>query len=402
MSTSSTHRHLLVSAIIAVLAVGGIADAHAQTAADRVAERRAAREARQADAKSPDAAAVEYPQATRKDPGLRASSRLSTDLNKVSDAQQEGDLAAAEAAAQKVLSNDRANAYERAITMRLLADLLIDVDNARAKDYMQQVIAADGLGNNEHYGTMLALAQLELMEDDFTGALVTLDRMLAETKTDKPELHVLRGNALYRLERYDEAIDTLAPVVKAHPERADWTQLLMASYSEGGRPAEAAALAEQIAKATPGDKRALINLASVYLQADDYPNAIKVYEQLRASGELTDEREYRNLAALYLNTDGGESNAIGVINEGLEKGVMAPDHKTYSSLAQAYYFSDQNDKAIEAYQKAAPLDEDGSTYLNLAKVLFNEGRGAESRAAAQKALDKGLSNPEEARQLLAR
>jgi len=401
MSANPTSRTLLVTAIAALLAVGSIAEAHAQTAAERLAERRAAREAARGGADTSQRAA-EYPAATRKEPGLTASSRLTPRLNKVSEAHAEGDLATAETEAEAILGNNAANAYERAITLRLLADLLIGTDDARAMDTLRQVIELDGLNNNDHYNTMLALAQMQVGQDDYSGAVATLDRMIAETKTDKPEPAVLRGSALYNLERYDEAIAVLEPVVKAHPERADWNQLLMATYSEAGRTADAAALAEQIASATPGDKRAQLNLASVYLQADDYPNAIAVYERLRGAGELTEEREYNNLAALYLNTDGGEANAITVLNDGLEKGVLAGDYKTYSLLAQAYYFTDQYDKAIEFYGKAAPLAEDGSAYLNLAKVLANEGRDAESKTAAQKALDKGLPNPEEARKLLAR
>lgn len=398
MSTYQTPRHVLAAAIAAVLLLGTAGDAFAQSAG----ERRAARQAAQEAAKK-GASAEEYPAATRKDPGLRASSRIGPRINKVSEAHQAGDLAAAEAEAAEILGNDKANAYERAITLRLLADLLLDVDNERAKDYLRQTIELDGLANNEHYGSMLALAQIQMQEDDYTGALATLDRMLAETKSDKPEIQVLRGNALYRMERYDEAIAALEPVIKGNPDaRADWTQLLMASYAESGRAGEATALAEQIASRTPDDKRAQLNLASVYLQTDDYPKAIAVYERLRQAGQLSDERDYRNLAALHLNTDNGERAAIEVINEGLAKGALKGDYTTYASLAQAYYFSDQYDKAIEAYRKAAPLDDDGGTYLNLAKVLANEGRTAESKAAAQQALDKGLPNPEEARKLLAR
>ncbi len=406
MSASNIQRHLLVAAIAGVLALGPAADAFAQTAAERAAERRAARQAAleggEKDTRK-GAAAEEYPDATRKEPGLRSSSRLGPRINKVSAAQQEGDLAAAEAAAKDILENDKANAYERAITLRLLADLLIDTDNDRARNLLREAIELDGLGNNDHYGSMLALAQLQMQDDDYAGGLATLDRLVNETKTDKAEVQVLRGNALYRLERYDEAIAALEPVVKGNPEaRADWNQLLMASYAESGRGSEATALAEQVAAKTPDDKRAQLNLANVYLQADDYPNAIAVYERLRSAGELTDERDYSNLSALYLNSDNGEAKAIEVLNEGLDKGVLKGDHRTYSSLAQAYYFTDQYDKAIEFYGKAAPLDEDGGTWLNLAKVLANEGRDAESKAAAQKALDKGLPNPEEARKLLAR
>lgn len=403
MSVSS-HRPLLVSAITALLAFGMAADAAAQSAAERAADRRAARQAAlDGKDRKETAPTVEYPRATRKEPGLTSSSRIGPRIKKVSEAQQEGDLEAAEAAAAEVLGNERANAYERAITQRLLADLLIDVDNQRAMDLLREAIAADGLGNNEHYGAMIALAQLQMQEDDYAGSLATLDRLVSETSTDKAEVQVLRGNALYRLDRFDEAIAALEPVVKGNPEaRADWAQLLMASYAEGGRADEAVALAEEIAAKTPADRRSQLNLANVYLQADDYPKAIAVYERLRQAGELTEARDYSNLAAMHLNTDGGEQAAITVLNEGLQKGILEGDYRTWSALAQAYYFSDRFDEAIEAYRKAAPLDEDGDSYLNLAKVLAMQGRDAESKAAAQQALDKGLSNPEEARKLLAR
>lgn len=399
MSASTSPRQLLVAAIAGVLALGTAADAFAQ--ARGAAERRASRQERSAE--KPAEVAKEFPAATRKEPELRATPRIGPKINAVSEAQQAGDLAAAEAAAREVLENDKANAYERAITLRLVADLLVNEDNARAADMLRQVIELDGLANNEHYGTMLALAQIQMVEEDYAGALATLDRLVAETRTDKADVQVTRGNALYRLERYDEAIAALEPVVKGNPEaRPEWMQLLMASYAESGRASEATALAEQVASKSPDDKRAQLNLANVYLQADDHAKAIEVYERLRTAGQLTEGRDYSNLAALYLNTENGEPKAIAVLNEGLEKGIVQGDYRTYATLAQAYYFTDQHDKAIEFYGKAAPLDDDGSTYLNLAKALANAGRDAESKTAAQQALDKGLDNPDEARKLLSR
>lgn len=405
MSASHSSRHVLTAAIVAVLAFGTLPTVFPGEAgaSERGGAREAARGGR--DRKPAAAAAAEeFPAATRKDPGVRTSQRMAGRIDKVFKARDANDPAAVEAAAADVLGNDKANAYERAITLRVLAEVMMGADeNARAKDYLRQTIEADGLDNNQHYGSLLTLAQLQMQDDEYAEGLATLDRLLAETHSDRADLQVLRGNALYRLERYDEAIAALEPQVKGNPEaKTDWVQLLMASYVEGGRPAEASVLAEQVAAQAPGDKRAQLNLAGIHLQNDEPAKAIAVYERLRQAGELTEEREYRNLAALYLNSEGGEANAISVLNEGLQKKVLKEDYNTYAGLAQAYYFTDQYDQAIEAYRKAAPLDDDGTTYLNLAKVLANEGRDAESKEAAQKALDKGLSNPDEARRLLSR
>ena len=127
-------------------------------------------------------------------------------------------------------------------------------------------------------------------------------------------------------------------------------------------------------------------------------------EALRAKGELTEEREYRNLMASYLSMDDAQAKAIEIINEGLSKNILKPDYQTYVALAQAYYFGEpqQIDQAIGAYQKAAPLAPTGETWLNLSKLLANEGRLAEAKQAAQSALDKGVRNPDEAKRILAR
>ena len=67
-----------------------------------------------------------------------------------------------------------------------------------------------------------------------------------------------------------------------------------------------------------------------------------------------------------------------------------------------YLLGGERFSAIEAYRKAAPLDERGESYLNLAKVLANEGRLPEAKQAAQQALDKGIRSPDEAKRILDR
>lgn len=174
----------------------------------------------------------------------------------------------------------------------------------------------------------------------------------------------------------------------------------MASYAESGDSAEATRLAEQVAQATPDDKRSQVNLAVSYLQTDQNDKAIEVFERLRSAGQLTEESEYRNLYALYINGEGQERQAIAVINEGLEKGILSEDYRTMAALGQAYYFSEQIEPAITAWRKAAPLAENGETYLNLARVLSQEGRTAEAKEAAQQAIAKGVRSSADAERII--
>lgn len=407
MSKSRMSQQALAAALTtALLAFAAPAVSFAQDAgsdrssrADR-SSRSAERSERRNSRQSQQAEAL-YPDSSRQEPGVSASQRLVKQLNTLSEASSAGDAAKGLPVADEILANDRANEYDKSMAALLAGQMLLNEDNARAMTYMQQAIDTGGLDNNNHFQAMLIVAQLQAQDEQYEQALASLDRYITESGSSKPADLALKGNILYRLERYPEAVATLKPLVDAGGEvDPQWTQILMASYAESGDSAEATRLAEQVAQATPDDKRSQVNLAVSYLQTDQNDKAIEVFERLRSAGQLTEESEYRNLYALYINGEGQERQAIAVINEGLEKDILSEDYRTMAALGQAYYFSEQIEPAITAWRKAAPLAENGETYLNLARVLSQEGRTAEAKEAAQQAIAKGVRSSADAERII--
>ncbi len=404
MPTSLPIRFALSATIAAILLLGVATETHAQSASDAFnAGHNKDKKEKQETQKEAKAEAAKYPNATREEPEARASAKLGGELKKVFDAYEEGNAAKVVPMADEMIANPKANAYERSISARLAAASLLGDDDAKAMTYLQKALEFNGLSNNEHYDTMMLLAQLQMQNDQDAQGLATIDKVIAETKTTDANVIGTKGAALYRLERYPEAQVTLKQAIDAAGDKAQpaWLQMLMASYFEDNKPEQAAKIAEDLAAKNPNDKKMQMNLASIYMQAGQDDKAVAMLEKLRTSGQLTDDKDYRNLYALYLNTDGKEKEAISVIKEGMDKGILKPDYQTWVALGQAYYFSDQPKQAIDAYQKAAPLAPDGETYLNLAKALWGEQRLDEAKQAAQKALDKGVKNPEDAKKILA-
>ena len=344
-----------------------------------------------------------YPEATREEPKVKGSPKVQKKLQSMIDAYNKDDFAAARTLADEVLGNEAATAYDKSLAGQIASQAAYNTDDmAGTIAYLKRAIEENALDNNSHFQLMYMLAGVQLQEDQLAEGLATLDRYFAETKSQKPEDLVLKGQALYQGERYAEAIPVLKQAIDSSPEPKDnWLQLLMASYAEAGQAGEATKLAESIAAKSPADKKAQLNLANVYLQADQYDKAAAVMEKLRAAGQLTEEKDYRVLYSTYANLDGKEKEVIAVINDGLQKGILKADQQTYLALAQSYYYSDQIAPAIEAWQKAAPLSKDGETYLNLAKVFWQEDRIPEAKQAAKAALDKGVKKPEEARKIIA-
>lgn len=397
------HKKALLTVFIATAVSGAVVtDAFAQA---RSADRSEQRERRGGKAAK---AEVLYPDATRKEPALKSSPKLGKQLQKLVDSYNDEKFPETLAEATEILGNPAANEYDKSLASQLASQAAYQTDDtATAKKYLQQVLDNNGLDNNGHYQSMLMLAQLQLQEDDKAEqaqGLTLLDKYFAESGSKKPEELIIKGQALYQLERYNEAIPVLQEAIAASPEPKDqWNQLLMAAYSEGGQIGEAVKAAEALAAKNPNDKKAQLNLASMYSQADQMDKAGAVLDKLRASGQLTEEREYKQLYSIYANTENKEKEVISVINEGLEKGILKPDHQVYLALAQSYYYSEpqQVDKAIEAWQKAAPLSPTGETYLNLARVLHSEGKIPQAKEAARQAKAKGgLKNAADADKII--
>ena len=399
MKLRNSKTTLLSLALVAAFCGGAVLDANA---------------ARRGEQKKEE---VLYPDATRQEPEAKGSPKVQTKLNKLIEAynkalEQEDEAKAtagyttARTLADEIIANGSANAYDKALAAQIASQAALNTDDeAAAEGYLKQAVDANALGNNQHFQLMLQLAQLQLQKDDYTNGFATLDKYLAESKSKRPADFAFKGQYLYQADRFAECIPPLKQAIETSTNPEDkvdnWTQILMVCYQEAGQLAEAVKVAEQLAAKSPNDKRAQMNLASIYLNSEQEAKAAAVLEKLRAAGLMTEEKDYRQLYLTYANMDGKEKDVIAVVNEGLQKGVVKPDYQTYLALAQAYYYSEQIPQAIEAWQKAAPLSKDGETYLNLARVLWQEGRIPEAKVAARAALDKGLKKPDDAKKIIA-
>lgn len=332
-----------------------------------------------------------YPNATREDPDAKQSRRLQPKVKKMYELSQEEDPAATEKAAQEVLTSSMATPYERSLAAQIIAVSYIDRDDYdKAIEYFERALQENGLPNDSHFQVMYQIAQLYMSDEKYDEALQYLDRFASETRSEKPEALAIRGNVLYRLERYPEAIEALTKAVGGTEQpQSSWYQLLMAAYADTEQFDKAGAVAEQLLQKDPNDKSLIRNLASIYINADMNDKALAVLEGAKQRGLLTEDRDYRQLYQLYHYAE-QEGKAIATIEEGLAKGVLKPSLEVYRTIAEANYFSENIPAAIEAYKKAAPFAEDGEINLNLARVLYEEARWAESKQAAQEALSKSL------------
>lgn len=324
------------------------------------AKRDAARKAAKAE-KGEEAAPALYPQASREEPESTASRNGLKRLQKLQQEYQKQDDAALLKLAAEITADPDANAYEKSFAYQLAGTAASGQDDqAAAADDFAKAIAANGLPNNDHYTAMFNLAVTQFGLERYPDALATVDRFLAETKSEKPEALNLKGGILMNMERYDDA----------------------------------AALYTGLLAAKPDDKTLRMNAVAAYQNAEKPEKAVELLADAQARGLLTTKDEYRALYVSYINAD-RDADARKVVADGVAKGIIPPSPelaRDYMVLGQKAYYADDTATAIAMYEKAAPMASDGEASLNLARLYAEAGRNADAKAAAQQALDKGVKD----------
>ncbi|KFN50729.1 tetratricopeptide repeat protein [Arenimonas composti] len=351
------------------------------------------------------APAEDFPNATRESPKPSSNQRTQRLMKRLQDSYDaEGKERDVLTTADEILANERATPYEKGIAGLMAGSAAMNLeDYDGAVRYLEGAIAGNALPNNNHFNAMLILGQVHFNEEQYPQAVETLTKLIAESGTTDSTTYLLLGAAYYHQEQYEQAIAPLQKAIELDTagRNTQAMSMLMSAYEETDRGGEALAMAEAMYQKNPDDKRALLNLVSLYTNADMTDKAVALLDQARAKGMITTADDYRRLFGTYFNLQ-READAAAVIQEGLDKNILPKDGATYTYLAQAHYFSENIPGAIAAAQAGLPHAQDGQLALFLAQVLNQEDRNAESIAAAREALAKGLQKPGEAWMVIAR
>ena len=345
----------------------------------------------------------EFPNTTRKEPKASVSESGQKKLKAGYDAIDANQPDKAEAALNEVLSAPKSSDYEKAAALVGLANIAWEREQTdQAVALNQKAIDLNALDNRAHFNAMYQNAQLSLQEEHYDQCLKYTDMWLNETRSEKPDAYAMKGNALYRMERFPEAAESMKKAIALSPKPNDsWYQLLLASYTDAKDYAQAAKTGEELLAKDPNNKRIILQLASIYLEQDQDQKALDTLEAAYQRGVLTEEKELKQLYQSY-NYLKQPAKAAEVINAGLAKGTLKQNAETLKGLADAYELTAQdlqdNDpkrneytqKAADAYgQAAAQTPDNGEMDMMRGHLLVELEKWGDAKASLQTAIKKG-------------
>ncbi|AIF46359.1 tetratricopeptide repeat protein [Dyella japonica] len=362
------------------------------------------------DSSSKDKKEALYPNATRKEPKLDLTSEKDQKaINEGLDAVNNQDKEKATQILQPIADSSKSK-YAQALALQGLANVHYnDGDVKGAIDLLKKALDNGTMPNDTFFQLEYMLAQFYLADEQYQLTIDTVEKWRTEGKKETADSYALEGNAYYRLQKYPEAIAAVKKAQSMTDKPSDsWNQILMASYSESGQTDQAAQMAQQQLASNPNDPNALNNAVAVLMQAQKYPEAISLMEKARANGQLKTEKDYVNLAKLYLvsGQNSGDqkepaTKAAAVLQEGFSKGIVTQTADNYELLGAANYMSDNTSGALAAYQKAVPLAKNGEANIRAGQLLIQDSKYSEAKSLIQQGIDKGVQHKGTAYMLLA-
>ncbi|TAN05648.1 MAG: tetratricopeptide repeat protein [Rhodanobacteraceae bacterium] len=350
-------------------------------------DKQQAKHAKQAEQKS------KYPNAKRKQPAnTGVSPKLAKPLNAGLAAVNSGDTATALQDLQPIADSSD-NAYAKALATLGLAQVKYRGGDTKGAIVLQK----QALDNDSYFQGLETLAQLYIADEDYADALKALDTWNQQSGAQSADVYALQGNAYYRLQKYPQAV---AAVQKAKSltdkPQPSWDQIEMASYFAMDKYDDAAKLAEAALAKDPNNSTLLQNVIAIYVNAHQDKKALALLERARANGQIKDATGYMNMARMYDNLAQSSQDpkvdalkAVGVLKEGMDKGIIQPDYATYKLLGNSYQIGGDFHNAIAAYAKAAPTAPTGEVDFLRGQLLENLGQHAHARDALKQAIAKG-------------
>lgn len=368
------------SAALAQLETGGVDNRKANTRAARNADKN----------KSKEVAENPFPNATRQEPPAKASNKLGKKIDKAIKALYEEKYDVAEKEMNDILADAKANDYEKAMAYQGLAQIASERDDDvnQVLDYTKKSLDLDALPNVTHFSQLLQYASLSMGEEKYAEAVAAVDQWLKLTGTEQDTAYAIKAQSLYRMEKLDDAAATIrkAIALSAKPNEG-WYQLLMASYYEQDKFAEAAVEGEAALKMLPDSKPITRLLGNVYIQAEQPDKAVALLSAAYQKGMMSTESEIKQLYQLY-NFGDRPLEAIKVIEDGFAKGTLPRNFDHLRALGDSYRLAEKPLEAAKAFGEAAPFAPDGEVKFLQAYTLYEAEKNAEARAAVQEALKK--------------
>jgi tetratricopeptide (TPR) repeat protein len=284
--------------------------------------------------------------------------------------------------------------YGRAVVLQTFGHLYTVMERyPQAIEAIRQSLALRSLPADTTRHLRLLSAQLRVQEGDYAGALADLNRWFAGASKTRSQAyasaHALAGVAHARLENIPAAIEHLRRAVDADEDPGEQPmRQLLAVHLQARQHGYAAELLQRIIHLHAGGVDDWLQLAAIYRAMNDERRAVAVLELAYRQGLLTRQEDLLHLARYFLFLHTPEK-AARLLDSSLDTGALPSTRENWELLAEAWFRSKENQKALASLDVASSLQDDPGLHLMRARLAAEENDWSRVLAAASDVFRSG-------------
>ena len=259
-------------------------------------------------------------------------------------------------------------------------------------EYKRVVAAGDKIPEGLETTTLYTIAQLSYVQENYDDALKYMEIWISKALNPSSAPRIFLATVYYQKKDYDRAVEQMELGIQIAQERGtkiteqNWS-LLTFLYFEKEAWTKVIATLEILVELFP-KREHWVRLAGVYGQEGFEKKQMYALEAAYTAGFLEKSSDFTNLAGLLMQ-DEVPFRASKVLVAGMKAEAVERNAKNLRSLGQAYQLSQEVDDAIDVFEEAAKLSDDGKIYERLSYLYLEDDQFDRCVEAASGALDKG-------------
>lgn len=288
----------------------------------------------------------------------------------------------------------RQKAYGKATVYEMFAHVSVGKEDfAGAAKYFKQALESQGFEGDRQTRLRLQLGQIYMMLEQWDNAIAEITTYFKEIEEPAPDAYYRLAVAYYQKGEQDRAIKPARLAIKksATPKESHM-RLLLALYMEKKEYKRAIPLLERLVSNYP-KKAYWMQLSAVYNELGREVDALASQQLAHVQGLLTEDKELRRLAQLYLYHDLPYRAGL-VLEDAIEKEIVEGDAEAWELLGNSWLSAKEYDRALPPLQKAADLSETGDLYARLGRVHIQQENWSGATEVLGKAVEKGALEDE--------
>jgi tetratricopeptide (TPR) repeat protein len=260
------------------------------------------------------------------------------------------------------------------------------------REYKRVAAAGEKIPEGLETTTLYTIAQLSYVQENYDDALKYMEIWISKAINPSAAPRIFLATVYYQKKEYDLAVEQMELGIQIAKERGttiteqNWSLLTFLYFEKEDWPKVIATL-EIMVEAFP-KREHWVRLAGVYGQEGFEKKQMYALEAAYTAGFLEKTTDFTNLAGLLMQ-DEVPYRAAKVLVAGMKAESVERSAKHLRSLGQAWQLAQEIDSAIEIFEEAAKISDDGKIYERLSYLYLEDDQFDRCVDAASGALDKG-------------